>query len=324
MDADAPTEPTEPIEPIDLTESPGEPDGDADRPIDLSAGGVELGPLAYGCWRFAGTGVAEAREKIETALACGMTLVDTADIYGWGGDGFGAAEELLGRVLAEAPELRDRMILATKGGIFPPLPYDSSAEYLRQAAEASCNRLGVDVVDLYQVHRPDLLAHPEEVAEALTDLRDRGLVREVGVSNHTPAQTRALQSYLDFPIVATQPEFSPLHLAPLLDGTFDLAMEYGLVPLTWSPLGGGRLGGAPGGKKAAAVAEVCDRIGAEQGVPRVAVILAWAMHHPAGCIPIVGTQQPDRIEDCARATEVGLSRQQWYEILVAARGEPMP
>ena len=98
------------------------------------------GAIAYGCWRFAGTSVVEARAKIETALDCGMRLVDSADIYGYSGgggsgSGFGAAEELLGRVMAEAPELRDRMVLATKGGILPPVPYDSSAPYLRGAAE---------------------------------------------------------------------------------------------------------------------------------------------------------------------------------------------
>lgn len=290
----------------------------------FEATGVELGPIAYGCWRFAGSDVRAARDKVETALACGMTLIDTADIYGYPDPGFGAAEELLGQVLAEAPGLRDRMILATKGGISPPLPYDSSADHLRQAVDASCFRLGVDVIDLYQIHRPDLLSHPEEVAETLTALRAAGRIREVGVSNHTPTQTRALQAFLDFPIVATQPELSPLHLDPLVDGTLDLAMEYGMVPLAWSPLGGGRLGGTPTGKRATAVAEVCDRIAGEAGVPRVAVVLAWLLHHPAGIVPIIGTQQPDRIEDCARATEVGLSRQQWYEILVAARGAPMP
>ena len=287
-------------------------------------GGVEVGPIAYGCWRFAGSTTAEARDKIETALACGMTLIDTADIYGWEAPGFGAAEELLGAVLAEAPALRDRMILATKGGIFPPVPYDSSPDYLRQAVDASRFRLGVDVIDLYQIHRPDLLAHPEEVAEVLSTMRDAGIIREVGVSNHTTAQTRALQSFLEFPIVTSQPEFSPVSLDPLVDGTFDLCMEYGMVPLAWSPLGGGRLTGSVSGKREAAVAAVCDRVAADHGVTRAAVLLAWVMHHPAGIVPIIGTQQVDRIEDCARAVDVGLSRQQWYEILVAARGEPMP
>jgi predicted oxidoreductase len=103
-------------------------------------------------------------------------------------------------------------------------------------------------------------------------------------------------------------------------------METGMVPLAWSPLGGGRLGGAidPGDLRAVDVAGVCDRIAAEREVTRSAVLLAWAMRHPAGVVPIIGTQQPARIRECARAVEVELSRDEWYEILVAGRGEAMP
>jgi predicted oxidoreductase len=289
-----------------------------------------MGPIAYGCWRFAGTDVATAREKIETALEVGMTLIDTADIYGYDGSapapggGFGAAEELLGRVLAATPGLRERMVLATKGGITPPVPYDSSPTYLLTACEASLRRLQVDTIDLYQVHRPDLLAHPQDLAGALDDLVTSGKVRSIGVSNFTVAQTRALQAWLSSPLVSTQPEFSPLALEPITDGTFDLAMETALVPLGWSPLGGGRLGGEPSDDRARAVAEVCDRLAGEFGVSRGAILLAWAMRHPARVVPIVGTQQPERIRACARATEVELTPSQWYEILVAGRGEPMP
>ncbi len=209
----------------------------------------DIGPIAYGCWRFAGTDVATAREKIETALEVGMTLIDTADIYGYDGSapapggGFGDAEELLGQVLAATPGMRARMVLTSKCGITPPTPYDSSPTYLRRACEASLRRLQVDTIDLYQIHRPDLLAHPAEVAGALDELVASGTVRAIGVSNFTVAQTRALQAHLDTPLVCTQPEFSPLALDPITDGTFDLAMETGLVPLAWSPLAGGWLSG---------------------------------------------------------------------------------
>ena len=292
----------------------------------------DIGPIAYGCWRFAGTDVATAREKIETALEVGMTLVDTADIYGYDGSepapggGFGAAEELLGRVLAATPGLRDRMVLASKGGITPPVPYDSSANYLRAACEASLRRLRCETLDLYQIHRPDLLAHPEDVAHVLDELVTSGKVRAVGVSNHTIAQARALQTWLWTTLASSQPEFSPLALDPITDGTLDLCMEAGMVPLAWSPLGGGRLGGEvdPTDVRAVEVAQVCDRIAADQGVSRSAILLAWVMRHPAGVVPIVGTQRVERIRECARATDVELTGDQWYEILVAGRGEPMP
>jgi predicted oxidoreductase len=289
-----------------------------------------IGPIAYGCWRFAGTDVATARAKIETALDVGMTLIDTADIYGYDGSapapggGFGAAEELLGRVLGETPGLRDRMVLATKGGITPPVPYDSSPTYLRDACEASLRRLGVETIDLYQIHRPDLLAHPAEVAAALDELVASGKVRAIGVSNHTVAQTRALQAHLETTLVSTQPEFSPLALDPIVDGTFDHAMETGLVPLAWSPLAGGRLAGEPDDERPRAIADVCDQLADEHGVSRSAILLAWAIRHPAGVVPILGTQQIERIRECARATDVDLTADQWYEILVAGRGEPMP
>jgi predicted oxidoreductase len=288
--------------------------------------GVELGRIAYGCWRFAGATLDAAVDLIETAVSCGMTLIDTADVYGWGSDaGFGGAEDLLGQVFDEVPGLRERVILATKGGIVPPLPYDSSADALRQAIDASLYRLRTDAIDLYQIHRPDFLAHPGEVAEALSEAREAGKIREVGVSNYTTAQFETLQSYLEFPIVAMQPEFSLAHLDPLTDGTLDLAMELGLTPLAWSPLGGGVLvEDKPSDPRHLAVAEVCDRLAADAGVDRSAILLAWLMHHPANIVPIVGTQQPSRIRAAAEAVEIGLSRQGWYEILVAARGEAMP
>ena len=153
---------------MDQNRPPAGPEQRGAGPRTLGRTDLVVGPLAYGCWRFSGTAPDEAQEKVEAALDAGMTLVDTADIYGFGSngtnrslpDGFGDAEALLGVVLARAPHLRERMVLATKGGIRPPVPYDQSHEYLTAACEASLRRLGVDHVDLYQVHRPDVLTHP--------------------------------------------------------------------------------------------------------------------------------------------------------------------
>lgn len=313
----------------------------------LGRSGLAAGPIAYGCWRFAGTGVAEAREKIEAALDAGMTLVDTADIYGeaaepprsetessGGGpprERDGAAEALLGRVLADAPGLRARMVLATKGGIRSGVPYDSSADALREACEASLRRLRVDAIDLYQIHRPDLLAHPAEVAGVLAGLREAGKVREVGVSNFTPAQTDALQAHLPFPLATAQPELSAWERAPLFDGVLDQCMERGTTPLAWSPLAGGKLAmdverarREEGGERLAALLERMDAIAKEQGVARSAVALAFVGVHPSGAIPIVGTQRPERIREAADALRVELERSQWYGLLEAARGAPMP
>ncbi len=296
-------------------------------PRELGSSGVVVGPIAYGCWRLAGTGPAEAEAKIEAALGCGMDLVDTADIYGFGGPGtdFGDAESLLGRVLATSPGLRDRMVLATKGGIRPGVPYDQGADHLTAACEASLRRLGVDHVDLYQVHRPDVLTHPADLAATLTGLVERGLTRLVGVSNQTPAQTRALQAHLDIELATTQPEWSALCLDPLVDGTFDLCAETGLTPLAWSPLAGGRLVRPDDGdERVVRVAAVLDELADTRGVDRATVALAWAMAHPVAPVVIIGTQQVDRIRSLAAAVAVRLDRSEWYRVLVASRGVPLP
>jgi predicted oxidoreductase len=286
--------------------------------------GLRVGPLAFGCWRLVAMSPAEARERVEAALDAGMNLVDTADVYGldWGGDGFGAAEALLGRVLADAPELRRRMVLASKGGIRPPVPYDSSRESLMAACEASLERLGVDCIDLYQIHRPDLYAHPAEVAEALSDLREAGKIREAGVSNHTPAQVEALAAHLPFPLASTQPEFSVAHLAPLRDGSFDQCMRVGLTALAWSPLAGGRV--VSGQDLSHELTTTLDRLAEREGVDRAAIATAFVLAHPAAPVAILGSMNPDRIRGAAAALSVRLGREDVYAIVQAAEGERLP
>ncbi len=290
-------------------------------------------PIAAGVWRLVGDDRKRARAYVEAALLAGLDLFDLADVYGLdhGGRAFGESEALFGRVLADEPRLRERMLIATKGGIVPPVPYDSSPAHLAAACEASLTRLGIEQIDLYQIHRPDWLAHPEDVARTLTRLREQGKIREVGVSNYTPSQCEALQRYLDFPIATHQPEWSCWTLTPLRDGTVDQCLGHGMTPLAWSPLGGGRLAlpleaarTEPDGARLAGLLEVLDRLAAREGAPRAAVALAWLLVHPSGAIPIVGTQRPERIRECLRAFEVQLSRADWYEIVVASQGEPLP
>ena len=284
---------------------------------------LEVGPLAFGCWRFVGSDVAAGQELVETALDLGMNLVDTADIYGRGhGGGFGESEELLGKVLAAAPDLRDRMVLATKGGIREGIPYDSSADYLERACNESLRRLGVDVIDLYQVHRPDLFAHPLDVAETLDGLIAAGKVRTVGVSNHTPAQVAALEEYLEAPLVSTQPELSAAHLAALRDGTLDQAMAQGFAVLAWSPLAGGRIATGDGMRRELLV--VLDELAAREGVDRATIALAFVLAHPSGPVAILGTQTPQRLRDAQRALEVHLDRIDCYRIVEASEGVPHP
>ena len=294
------------------------------EPRPLGKSGLTVSPIAWGMWRFAGVSAAEGRALIEAAFDAGVTLFDTADIYGFDGSGgFGDAESLLGEVFAETPGLRDRMVLATKGGITPPVPYDSSTAYLTKALDDSLRRMKVDSVDLYQIHRPDILAHPQEVARALDDMVSSGKVRAVGVSNYTADQTRVLAAFLSVPLASQQPEFSPLFLEPLTNGLIDHAMELDLAVLAWSPLGGGRIG-TPGSPREQAVADALDTVASRFGVSRAAATYSWIMAHPARVIPIVGTQNTARIAELADAFKVSWSRQDWYDVLVAARGERLP
>ena len=291
----------------------------SNQPRPLGKSGLSVSPLAWGMWRLAGDDVAATRALIDAALGAGITLFDTADIYGCDAPaGFGSAEALFGRALAEDRSLRDRMVIATKGGIRPGIPYTSGADYLAKALDDSLSRMGIGSVDLYQIHRRDFLTHPHEVAEALMKMVADGKVRAIGVSNYSVAEFDALQAFLDVLIASTQPEFSPLRPDPLFDGTLDHAMQHDVAVLAWSPLGGGRLAGDH--PAAALLAEQ----GAAYGVDGPTAALAWAMAHPAAIIPIVGSQNPARIAAAAGALKVEWTRAQWYAVLEAGMGAKLP
>ena len=131
--------------------------------------------------------------KTRAALDAGMDMIDTAAIYGY--PNFGFAEDIFGQALKANPSMRDEMLLATKGGIIPPTPYDSSKAHLIETCEASLKRLNTDVIDLFYVHRPDWLTPHQEVAEALTALQQSGKVKEVAVSNYTPTHLKRWINY---------------------------------------------------------------------------------------------------------------------------------
>jgi predicted oxidoreductase len=266
----------------------------------LYAGGPDVSSVAWGMWRFRGDDLAEADRRVRTAIDAGVTLFDTADVYGPdNGEAFGAAEALLGAVLRRAPSLKARMVLATKGGIIPGTPYDSSSAYLTSAIDASLARLGVERVDLWQIHRPDMLTHPAEIASAQLKALNAGKIGAIGVSNHRPSQVDALQAHLPTPVVSVQPEFSPLAFEPLFDGVFDQALQRDLAVLAWSPLGGGRLGDPQDAR-------------------------SWIMAHPARPIPIVGAQTPARIAEIPDAYKPRWTRADWYAVLSEALSEPLP
>lgn len=294
------------------------------KPRQLGPDGPQVGALGYGTWRLTSDDVGTNQQLVEVALDAGMNLIDTADVYGLdhGGTGFGQNEERLGEVLAAAPGLRDRMVLATKGGIMPPLPYDSSPEYLRAAVEASLGRLGVEHIDLWQIHRPDMFTHPADVAATLDALIGEGKIAMIGVSNYTVDQYDALAAHLSAPIVSTQPEFSVAQLTPMRDGTFDRAMRDGVVPLAWSPLAGGRLFSGEGVRPE--LIETLDRLATREEVDRATIATAFVLAHPSRPVALLGTQTADRLTSAPRAFTVHLDRNDVYDIVAASEGQPLP
>lgn len=285
---------------------------------------LKVSPISWGMWRFGDTDVKTAQALIETAFAAGVTLFDTADCYGaWEPIGFGGAEALLGKVLAHAPHLRSHMVLATKAGVVKDEPYDSSAAYLAAAIDASLKRLQTEQIDIWQIHRPDLLTHPAEIAQVLESAHHAGKVRTIGVSNYTPAQVAALQAHLSLPIISNQVEFSPLHTAPLWDGVMDQSQERSMAVLAWSPLAGGRIAFADDTASAATKAALATKA-EEYGVSIAAATYSWIMAHPAKPIPIVGTQNLARIAEIPDAFKPRWTRKEWYHVLQAATGVKLP
>ena len=214
------------------------------------------------------------------------------------------------------------MVLATKGGIVPPIPYDSSPTYLRSACEASLRRMGVEVIDLYQIHRPDLLTHPSDVAATSPPCATRA--RSARSACRTTPRRRWRHSLHTCPSRSrsNQPEYSALHLDPMRDGTFDACMRSATVALAWSPLGGGRL--ATGDDVRPELLEVLDSLAEREGVDRATVAIAFVLAHPAAPVAIIGSQNPARIVGTAAAVDVELNRSDVYAIIQASEGVPLP
>lgn len=313
------------------------------KTIKLGNGPLLSSRLCYGCWRIAdapdsGPNLAELAavgpRALIAAYEAGYTLFDGADIYGGG-----RCEEIMGRTLREVSGMRERILITSKCGVRPagspnptsPGRYDFSAEHIVGSCEQSLQRLGVEMMDLYLLHRPDYLGDPHEIAGAFARLYDAGKVRFFGVSNFRPSLVTALQAACPFPLVVNQVEISLAQRAAFEDGTLDQCLEKNITPMAWSPLGAGLLGdGAkrllPGqqGYQTEAVVRALDAIANARGVSRSVIAYAWLLRHPSRILPIVGTTNPDRIREAVRATEIELTREEWYRLLVAARGEPLP
>jgi predicted oxidoreductase len=311
--------------------------------VQIGTSELRASRLIYGCWRIIASGKAvevtpdresAARKAILAAVNAGYTMFDHADIYS---DGLG--EWVFGRVLRDNKALRDKILIASKCGIRKaddpttnaPYRYDFSAEYIVQSCEASLKRLQTERIDLYQLHRPDYLAEPDEVARAFTKLKEQGKVREFGLSNALPSFFALLQKACPLKLQVNQVEISLGKLDYFRNGTMEQCMMENITPLAWSPLAAGRLcfPGAidlnePGHAKRIQLREAIDLVARDRNVSRAVVAIAWLLRHPSGIVPLIGSTDPNNIRDVVKATELKLTREEWYSLLEGSLGERLP
>lgn len=294
----------------------------------------EAGGIALGVMRMAGLSVDEAEKVVLTAVENGIDFVDHADIYGGG-----KSEEVFAGVLKRNPGLREKIIIQDKVGICKGY-YDASKEHIIEAAEGCLNRLGIDHIDTLLLHRPDALMEPEEVAEAFTALRQAGKVRYFGVSNENPGQIELLNRYMPGEIIINQLQFSLCHTimidegmnvnihsahATVQDGgVLDYCRLKDITIQAWSPFQYGFFEGVfLGSEKYPELNEAIAEIAEKYGVTDSAVAVAWILRHPANIQAIIGSMNPARIKDIAAGGNIGLTRQEWYRLYLAA-GNPLP
>ncbi len=288
---------------------------------------VSLSQLIYGMWRLGDdpdTSPDYVQAKIEACLAQGITTMDQAAIYG----GF-MAEEILGNALGQAPQLKDQIEIVTKCDIIAPMGrhssarvkyYDTSASHIHQSVEDSLRLMQIEAIDLLLIHRPDPMMDHHDTGKALDDLVNSGKVKSVGVSNFRPHDWTLLQSAMSTQLVTNQIEISVIANQVFTNGDLAFFQEKGIAPMAWSPLAGGALFDAENKE----LLNVLTAIGAAEGVDAAAVAVAWLLAHPANILPVLGTNNIDRIAKISDALNVKIDRQTWFEIYQAANGHEVP
>ena len=283
---------------------------------------LDFSRIVYGMWRIGDdtdTSTAHVQAKIHACLDQGITTFDQADIYG----GY-VAEAILGEALKADPALRARMEIVTKCDIVAPAGryadapvkyYDTSRAHIMQSIDNSLRDMAIDHIDLLLIHRPDPFMDHHETGAALDEAVKSGKVRAAGVSNFRPWDWELLQSAMKTPLLTNQIEISLGEISPFSNGDLAFHQRHGQRIMAWSPLGGGGL--MSGSDKLHAV---MDEIAGDQGVDRAAVAVAFLLAHPAGILPVMGTNNLDRIKRIGDAMRVTLDRPTWFRLYEAALG----
>ncbi|MBE6763774.1 MAG: aldo/keto reductase family oxidoreductase [Ruminococcaceae bacterium] len=297
-------------------------------------GKLTASAVSLGCMRMSGLDDARVEAIMDTALANGINFFDHADIYG-GGD----AEERFGAYLRRHPSVRDSIFIQTKCALHDGL-YDFSKEHILKAVDGSLSRLGVDCVDALLLHRPDTLMEPEEVAEAFDLLESAGKVRHFGVSNHNHMQIELLRTAVRQPLTINQLQFSLTEAGMVTAGTnvnmknaesvmhdgafLEYARIHGITIQAWSPFQHGFFGGTfIDNPQFPELNDALAEIGNAHGLTKTGVAAAWILRHPANMQVIAGTMNPARLEEICKASDVTLSRAEWYALYKAA-GHRLP
>jgi len=293
--------------------------------IDITQG-LSFSRIIYGMWRLSDdddTSPAHVQAKIEACLAQGITTLDQADIYG----GY-AAEEVLGKALKAAPALKDQIEVVTKCDIVAPMGryadagvkyYDTSRAHILASVDHSLRLMDIDKIDTLLIHRPDPMMNHHETGAALDEVVASGKVRAVGVSNFKLHDWTLLQSAMKTPLVTNQIELSLTAQQGFTNGDVAYLQERNVPIMAWSPLGGGTMMTGTG-----AVQDALSKVAAENGVDNSAVAVAWLLAHPAKVLPVMGTNNINRIKALSDALKVTMDRETWFELYTAARGAEVP
>lgn len=298
--------------------------------------GQEVPAIIVGCMRQAGFtdhpfDAQQMNHFIHTAVENGAIYFDHADIYG-----LGRSETVFGEALALSPSSlqRENLIIQSKCGIRQGC-FDSSGEHILEAVDGILGRLQTEYLDVLLLHRPDALIEPEEVAEAFDRLYKTGKVRHFGVSNYTPGQIALLQKYLKQDLVVNQMECSIVHSGMIAfgieanmtsQGSFDHdggILDYcrlnEITLQAWSPfqisLHEGSFIDNP---EYPELNEKLGELSEKYGTSKAGISLAWLLRHPAGMQVLIGTSKEERLIQLIRASEITLSREEWYALYLAA------
>ncbi|WP_449161671.1 aldo/keto reductase [Streptococcus sp.] len=307
------------------------------RYITLGQDDKELSEIVLGMMRIKDKSVKEVEELVETALSVGINAFDLADIYGRG-----RCEELLGLVLKNRPDLREKMWIQSKCGIrIEEFTYfDFSKEYILQSVDGILQRLKIDHLDSLLLHRPDALMESDQVAEAFDLLYKQGKVRNFGVSNQNPMMMELLKKDVKQPLAVNQLQlsvaFTPgfesgFHVnmedsqAAMRDGSiFEYCKLHDVVIQAWSVLQFGYFkGNFVGNEKFQALNQVLDRLAIKYGVTSSTIAISWILRYPAKMQAVVGTTNPKHLREVSQAANFSLTRKEWYEIYLAA-GNNLP